>query len=81
MRHYKFPNPETKLCFSIGHPVTNQKTLYMHNAGFEYLGLNYLYLTKDILPEKLESGMGLLRKFEPAGISVTAPHNISLSNK
>jgi len=47
MRNYKFPNPETKLCITIGHPVAKQKTVFMHNAGYESLGMNYLYLVQD----------------------------------
>lgn len=78
MRHYKFPNPETKLCFSIGHPVIQQKTLFMHNAGFEHLGLNYLYLTQDIDTDNLKKGLSSLRQLNIAGISVTAPHKVTV---
>lgn len=78
MRHYKFPNPETKLCFSIGHPVDKQKTLYMHNAGFEDLGLNYLYLAQDVAVDNLKEGIGALKNLNIGGISVTAPHKVEV---
>ena len=80
MRHYKFPNPETKLCFSIGHPISKQKTLFMHNAGFEYLGLNFLYLTCDIEPDRLRQGLLALKRLNAAGISVTAPYKVNVLN-
>ncbi len=50
----------------------------MHNAGFESLGLNYLYLTQDVLPENLASALAGFRLQNIGGLSVTAPHKVSV---
>lgn len=78
MRNYRFPNPETKLCVTIGHPVDKQKSLFMHNAGYETVGLNYLYMVRDILPERLKEGLTALRELGVSGISVTMPHKVTV---
>jgi shikimate dehydrogenase len=78
MRNYKFPNPETKLCMTIGHPVAKQKTVFMHNAGYESLGINFLYLVQDILPESLQKGVDALKSLGVAGFSVTMPHKVEI---
>ncbi|PJB22524.1 shikimate dehydrogenase [Candidatus Dojkabacteria bacterium CG_4_9_14_3_um_filter_150_Dojkabacteria_WS6_41_13] len=78
MRNYQFPNQETKLCVTIGHPVNKQKSLFMHNAGYEALGINYLYLVRDIAPERLAEGLRALKEFGVAGISVSMPHKVEI---
>lgn len=74
MRNNKFPNPQTKLCFSIGFPTDKQKTLFMHNAGFEKLNLNFLYLVQEFSPERLKEGIRSLSNLNVAGVSVSMPH-------
>lgn len=78
MRNYPFPNPETKICLTIGHPVDKQKSLYMHNAGYEALGLNYLYLVRDIPPQQLAQGVNAMIQFGVSGMSVTMPHKVNI---
>ncbi len=37
-------NPQTKFCGIIGNPVEHSLSPAIHNAAFEQLGLNYVYL-------------------------------------
>ncbi|MGC8739199.1 MAG: shikimate dehydrogenase [Candidatus Hydrogenedens sp.] len=63
----------TKLCAVIGHPVRHSLSPAIHNAGFQYLGLNYVYLAFDITDvESCLRGMRAMDNFR--GISVTIPH-------
>lgn len=63
----------TKLCAVIGHPVRHSLSPTIHNAGFQCLGLNYVYLAFDITDvESCLRGMRAMDNFR--GISVTIPH-------
>ncbi|HOK09517.1 MAG TPA: shikimate dehydrogenase [Candidatus Hydrogenedens sp.] len=63
----------TKLCAVIGHPVRHSLSPVIHNAGFQSLGLNYVYLAFDVTDlEGCLKGMRALDGFR--GISVTIPH-------
>jgi len=63
----------TKLCAVIGHPVRHSLSPTIHNAGFQSLGLNYVYLAFDITDlESCLRGMRAMDNFR--GISVTIPH-------
>jgi len=65
----------TQLCAVIGNPVSHSLSPAIHNAGFNELGLDFVYLAfhvenlKDALP-----GMRALKGFR--GMSVTIPHKI-----
>jgi len=64
---------DTKLCAVIGHPVRHSLSPTIHNAGFQSLGLNYVYLAFDITDvESCLRGMRAMDNFR--GISVTIPH-------
>jgi len=63
----------TKLCAVIGHPVRHSLSPIIHNAGFQSLGLNFVYLAFDITDvESCLRGMRAMDNFR--GISVTIPH-------
>ncbi len=63
----------TKLCAVIGHPVRHSLSPTIHNAGFQSLGLNFVYLAFDITDvESCLRGMRAMDNFR--GISVTIPH-------
>lgn len=64
---------DTKLCAVIGHPVRHSLSPTIHNAGFQSLGLNFVYLAFDITDvESCLKGMRAMDNFR--GISVTIPH-------
>jgi shikimate dehydrogenase len=52
----------------------------MHNAAFQKLGLNCVYLAFDILPENLKSAVNSIRQLNIQGINVTIPHKQDIMN-
>lgn len=64
---------QTQLCAVIGNPVGHSLSPAIHNAGFQALGLNYVYLAFEVsdLPGIL-AGMRAMPNFR--GVSVTIPH-------
>ena len=67
----------TQLCAVIGNPVAHSLSPAMHNAAFQTLGLNYVYLAfavQDV--EACLNGMRAMPGFR--GMSVTIPHKIAV---
>lgn len=68
---------KTALCAVIGKPVGHSLSPAMHNAAFEALGLNYVYLAFEV--EDVAAcliGMRALPNFR--GLSVTIPHKLDV---
>jgi shikimate dehydrogenase len=67
----------TQLCGLIGNPVEHSLSPAIHNAAFEKLGLNYVYLAFKVtdLPGAITGlrALGNLR-----GFSVTIPHKVAV---
>lgn len=69
-------NAHTKLCGVIGNPVEHSLSPAIHNAAFQKLGLNYVYLAFKV--EDLEGAMRGLRSLgNLRGASVTIPHKVA----
>lgn len=70
-------NAHTQLCGLLGNPVEHSLSPAIHNAAFEKLGLNYVYLAFKVedLPGALKGlrSLGNLR-----GFSVTIPHKVAI---
>jgi shikimate dehydrogenase len=45
------PNYKAELVGVFGHPVAENPTVVMHEAAFAELGLNWRYLTIEVMPE------------------------------
>lgn len=71
-------NSETKIVGLIGHPISHSFSPLIHNFAFELLGLNYKYLTFDVLPENLEDALKGLIALGITGVNVTIPHKESV---
>ena len=71
MRNFPFPNPETKICASIGFPNKKTKSPFMHNAGFESLNLNFLYLGLEV--QSIEDTLIAMKSLGFRGFSVSMP--------
>ncbi len=70
---------KTRLCAVIGNPVAHSLSPAIHNAAFQELGLDFVYLAFQV--EDLQSalaGMRALNNFR--GMSVTIPHKIEAMN-
>lgn len=65
----------TRLCAVIGNPVAHSLSPALHNAAFEALGLDFVYVAFRV--EDLRSALAGMRALENfRGMSVTIPHKI-----
>jgi len=70
-------NAQTKLCGVIGSPVEHSLSPAIHNAAFQKLGLNYVYLAFQV--EDVEGALRGLRALgNLRGASVTIPHKVAV---
>lgn len=68
---------KTRLCAIIGNPVEHSLSPAIHNAAFQHLGLNYVYVAFRV--EDLEAAMRGVRALSGIrGLSVTIPHKVSV---
>jgi shikimate dehydrogenase len=72
------PNYKAELVGVFGHPVAENPTVVMEEAGFQALQLNWRYLTIEVLPEHLEAAMRGMRAFNMRGINLTIPHKVEV---
>lgn len=79
-------NPKTKprvdshtgLCCLIGYPIGHSVSPQMHNAAFQTLNLNLIYLAFQVERESLEAAVKGLRSLGVKGFNVTVPHKVSI---
>ncbi len=77
MKTYANISPATQLCAVIGNPVAHSLSPALHNAAFNALGLDFVYVAFRV--EDLKSalaGMRALQNFR--GMSVTIPHKLEI---
>jgi shikimate dehydrogenase len=72
------PNYKAELVGVFGHPVAENPTVVMQEAGFQALNLNWRYLTIEVLPQDLGAAMQGLRAFNMKGINLTIPHKVEV---
>lgn len=68
----------TKLCGLLGHPVGHTVSPQMHNAAFNFLGLNYVYLAFDVDSGQLARAVRGLKALGALGFNVTIPHKVAI---
>lgn len=68
---------KTKTVAILGHPVGHSLSPAMHNAAFEALGLDFVYVAHDVAPEQLAAAMVGIRALGYRGLSVTIPHKVA----
>jgi shikimate dehydrogenase len=71
-------NYRAELVGVFGHPVAENPTVFMQEAAFKELGLNWRYLTIEVFPEDLADAMKGLRAFNMRGINLTIPHKVEV---
>ena len=71
-------NYKSELVGVFGHPVAENPTVVMHEAAYAELGMNWRYLTIEVLPEDLGSAMAGLRAMNMRGINLTIPHKVEV---
>lgn len=62
----------------IGNPIEHSLSPSMHNAAFEYLGLDYVYVPFKVLDSDLKNAVRGARAFNLKGFNVTIPHKVSI---
>lgn len=65
---------KTKVVGLFGYPVEHSLSPAMHNAAFEYLDLDYCYVTFSVRPDLLEHALKGIGALNLRGINVTVPH-------
>jgi 3-dehydroquinate dehydratase/shikimate dehydrogenase len=71
---YEKINAETEVYGVIADPVAHSLSPQIHNAAFEALGLNKVYVPFRVRPEDLTQFMHDCRELGVRGLSVTIPH-------
>ena len=75
MKDHKAISFSTQLCAVIGNPVAHSLSPAIHNAGFEALGLDFIYIPCQV--EDVKSALAGMRAFHNfRGMSVTIPHKV-----
>jgi shikimate dehydrogenase len=69
---------KTKICALIGDPVEHTMSPAMHNAAFQKLGLDYLYIAFRVKPKELPQAIAGLKALNVAGFNVTIPHKVAV---
>ncbi len=69
---------KTMICGIIGDPVEHSMSPVMHNAAFEALGLDYVYLPFHVRGEELKEAINGMRALNIAGLNVTIPHKMAV---
>jgi shikimate dehydrogenase len=72
------PNYKAELLGVFGHPVSENPTVVMQEAGFQALHLNWRYLTVEVYPQDLGAAMQGVRAFNMKGINLTIPHKVEV---
>lgn len=65
---------KTKVVGVIGDPVEHSRSPQMHNAAFEALGLNYVYVPFHVPRGRIRQALEGLKALGVVGINVTIPH-------
>lgn len=71
---------KTKVCAVIGNPIEHTLSPIMHNAAFEALKLDYVFLAFKVKPAQVEAAVNGMRALNMRGLNVTMPHKSTVIN-
>jgi shikimate dehydrogenase len=63
----------TKPYAVLGHPITHTLSPVMHNAAFQSLGIDAVYLAFDVSPSDLPTALSAMRDLAFGGLNLTVP--------
>ena len=69
---------KTRVCGVIGDPIEHTLSPIMHNAAFEALKLDYVFLAFKVKPAEVENAVNGMRALNIRGLNVTMPHKSSV---
>jgi len=68
----------SRICGIIGDPIAHSMSPAIHNAAFDKLGLNYLYVPFRVKKEELDKAIAGVRALNIRGLNVTIPHKVTV---
>ncbi|MCL4429946.1 MAG: shikimate dehydrogenase, partial [Chloroflexi bacterium] len=71
---------KTRVCGVIGDPIEHTLSPIMHNAAFDALKLDYVFLAFRVKPAEVENALNGMRALNIRGLNVTMPHKSSVLN-
>jgi shikimate dehydrogenase len=71
---------KTRVCAIIGDPVEHSLSPVMHNAAFNELGLNLVYVAFTVTPTELKTAVLGAKSLNLRGLNVTMPHKHAVMN-
>ncbi len=71
---------KTRVCGVIGEPIEHTLSPIMHNAAFQALGLDYVFLAFRVKPAEVEAAVNGVRALNIRGLNVTMPHKTAIIN-
>ena len=69
---------KTRICGIIGDPIEHTMSPVMHNAAFNQLGIDYLYVPFRVRKEELGKAVEGMRALNIRGLNVTIPHKVAI---
>lgn len=69
---------KTRVCGVIGEPIEHTLSPLMHNAAFETLRLDYVFLAFRVKPAEVESAVNGMRALNIRGLNITMPHKSTI---
>jgi shikimate dehydrogenase len=71
---------KTRVCGVIGDPIEHTLSPIMHNAAFEALNLDYVFLAFKVKPPEVANAVAGMRALNIRGLNVTMPHKSTVMN-
>lgn len=69
---------KTKIVALIGDPVEHSISPQIHNAAFQEMGLDYVYVTFNVSTSDVKEAMNGIRSLGIKGVNITIPHKIAV---
>ncbi len=69
---------KTRCCGIIGDPIEHTMSPAMHNAAFNKLGLDYVYVPFPVKEKDLDKAIQGMRALNIRGLNVTIPHKVTV---
>ena len=70
---------KTRVCAVIGDPIEHTLSPTMHNAAFEHLKFDFVFVAFRVPPDELENAVRGVRALRIRGLNVTMPHKNSVT--
>lgn len=71
---------KTRVCGVIGEPIEHTLSPIMHNAAFQALNLDYVFLAFRVKSPEVETAVNGMRALNIRGLNVTMPHKTAVIN-